>query len=89
MESKAMNYPTFARIRANRAARQIRGVVIPFPCPDKAEPAPMSWSELVSVFYCTWANLFTEVMRQAALSDLDGEDTPRGGDLVQEFVLEM
>jgi hypothetical protein len=89
MESKAMNYPTFTQIRAERAAREMRGMVLPFPCPDKAEPAPMTWSELVSIFYCAWANLFAEVMRQAALSALDGKDTPKGGDLIQEFVLEM
>jgi hypothetical protein len=65
-------YPVFARIRAERAAKEMHGAVLLFPLPVKAEP--MTWSELYGQCFDAWVDTILDIqdaMRHAAKSTLD------------------
>jgi hypothetical protein len=76
-----MNYPVFAQIRAERAARDMRGVVLPFQPPVQKEVAAenvlaATWSDLWGLFFGFWEEVCLDTlaaMRHTALAALDGE----------------
>jgi hypothetical protein len=75
------SYPVFASNRAERAARDMRGVVLPFQPPVQKEVAvenalaTATWGNLWGLLFGLWedACLNTlDVMRHTALAGLDG-----------------
>jgi hypothetical protein len=77
-----MNYPTFARIRAERAARELRGDVLPFQPPVQKEIAAentraacATWGDLWGLCFEFWGDICLDtldVMRHTALAAIDG-----------------
>jgi hypothetical protein len=63
-----MNFPTFAKLRAERAAREMRGVVLPFRprIPEQETAAENTlaagWTELWLHLYDLWADICLEIM---------------------------
>ena len=57
------SYPVFAQIRAERATREMRGVVLPFqPCTAQQETAAenslaASWAELIGALFDLWGDI--------------------------------
>jgi hypothetical protein len=74
------SYPTFAQIRAERAAREIRGVVLPFQPPVQKEVAAenvlaSTWGDLWGQLFDFWEDVCLDtldVVRHTALAALDG-----------------
>jgi hypothetical protein len=75
-------YPTFARIRAERAAREMRGVVLPFQPPvqkeiaaENTQAAGASWGDLWGLLFDFWEDVCLDtldVIHHTALAALDG-----------------
>jgi hypothetical protein len=73
-------YPTFAQIRAERAARELRGVVLPFQPPVQKEIAAenaqaATWGHLWGLCFEFWGDVCLDtldVMHHTALAALDG-----------------
>jgi hypothetical protein len=75
-------YPTFAQIRAERAAREMRGVVLPFQPPvqneiaaENVQAAGATWGDLWGLLFGFWEDVCLDtldVMRHTALGALDG-----------------
>jgi hypothetical protein len=76
------SFPTIAQIRAERAARDMRGVVLPFQPPvqkeiaaENARAAGTSWGDLWGLCFEFWGDICLDtldVMRHTALGALDG-----------------
>jgi hypothetical protein len=74
------SYPVFAQISAERAAKEMRGVVLPFQPPVQKEIAAenvlaASWEEIWGLFFDFWGDVCLETLdmaRHTALAALDG-----------------
>jgi hypothetical protein len=62
------SYPVFAQIRAERAARELRGVVLPFQAPVQKEVAAenilaaTSYTELWGLFCDFWSDVYLDAL---------------------------
>lgn len=78
-----ISYPIFAQIRAERAAREMRGVVLPFQPPiqnevaaENVRAAGATWGDLWGLLFNFWEDVCLDtidVMHHTTLAALDGE----------------